>query len=47
MKSVTEGTPKKRYQPPALQVYGDLTQMTKSSPFNPGNMEMVNGKPTT
>jgi hypothetical protein len=47
MKSATQRTPKKRYQPPVLQVYGDLTQMTKTSPTNPGTMEMVSGKPVT
>lgn len=47
MKSAAESTPKKRYQPPALQVYGDLAQMTKTSPFNPGQMEMPAGKPAT
>ncbi len=47
MNSAAEGTTKKRYQPPALQVYGDLMQMTKTNPNSPGNMEMSTGKPAT
>jgi hypothetical protein len=47
MKSKVDGIPKKRYQPPALQVYGDLTQMTKTNPFGTGMMEMLTGKPAT
>ncbi len=47
MKSAPPGTPKKRYQAPKLLVYGDLMQMTKTSPQNMGNMEMPTGSPKT
>lgn len=47
MKSAPPRTPKKRYQAPNLLVYGDLMQMTKTSPLNAGMMEMATGKPAT
>jgi len=47
MKSASPRTPKKPYQPPNLLVYGDLTQMTKTSSANTGMMEMATGKPAT
>jgi hypothetical protein len=34
---VPQMKPKQEYRPPRLQVYGDLTQMTKAGPSGPKN----------
>jgi len=47
MKSAAKQTPPKPYQSPTLIVYGDLTQLTKTSPKNTGSMEMATGSPKT
>jgi hypothetical protein len=39
--------PAKLYRPPTLLVYGNLTQMTQTSPKNLGGMEMPTGSPKT
>jgi len=39
MKSPATVPPKKVYEPPKLQVYGDLTEMTKTT----GNMSQLDG----
>jgi len=39
MKSPATVPPKKVYEPPKLQVYGDLTEMTKTA----GNMAQLDG----
>jgi hypothetical protein len=44
---MTKANPIKRYHPPKLVAYGDLTEMTKTSPFNSGMGEMPTGKPKT
>jgi hypothetical protein len=38
---------KKVYLSPKLADYGDLAQMTKTAPSNPGGMEMATGAPKT
>ena len=38
-RAADKGSMKKSYQPPKLVVYGDLTEITKSS----GNMNMLDG----
>jgi len=47
MKSSIERALPKPYSSPTLIVYGDLTQLTKTSSKNLGSMEMPTGAPKT
>ncbi|HZV89214.1 MAG TPA: hypothetical protein VFF95_16830 [Candidatus Binatus sp.] len=47
MSGEAAGHVKKPYQPPKLSMYGNLAQMTKTSPQNSGTMEMPTGMPKT
>jgi len=41
-----EGRVKKPYQPPKLSVYGDLTELTKTTPSAMGQKDSAKGQKT-